>query len=90
MQVATLGLPLPLCLGSSPHPQRHLWVLPSYAFATQLLAGNQLAGRGNSNSPEAGHGVQCGPASNPTASWGWRCEQQPVIWGWEMGHPAQL
>lgn len=44
--------------------------MPSCALTTQLLAGNQPAGRGNSNSPEADHGVQCGPASNPTTSLG--------------------
>lgn len=44
--------------------------MPSCALTTQLLAGNQPAGRGNSDSPGADHGVQCGPASNPTTSLG--------------------
>lgn len=56
--------------GPSPHPKCHFWLLPSFSLTTQLPAGNQLAGRLDSNSPEASLGVQCGPASNATTSWG--------------------
>lgn len=56
--------------GALPPTQHHLWVLLFFTSTTQLPAGSQLAGRGDSSSPEAGHGVQCGPASNPTTSWG--------------------
>ena len=65
-----MSLSLCSCPGTLPPTQHHLWVLLSFALTTQLPAGNQLAGRGDSSSPEAGHGVQCGPASNPTTSWG--------------------
>lgn len=56
-------------LGPCPCPQCHLWVPPSFALTTQVPAGNQLAGRGCSSSPEACHGVQCGHACNPTTFW---------------------
>lgn len=65
-----MSLSLCSCPGTLPPTQHHLWVLLSFALTTQLPAGNELAGRGDSSSPEAGHGVQCGPASNPTTSWG--------------------
>lgn len=62
--MSTLGLSLPSPGTLSPPST------PSCALTTQLLAGAQLAGRGVSSSPGAGHGVQCGPTSNPTTSLG--------------------
>ena len=58
------------CPGTLPPTQLHLCVPLSFALAPRLPAGNQLAGRGGSSSPEAGRRVQCAPASNPTTSWG--------------------